>query len=178
MTNRTRLTVVIGPSGSGKSSHVERLLAVTDAELVRTNTTRPQRHEDENDTHIFISEDEFAERETTGYFVGTGSMGGYNYGLPHLPETDKQLIVMLRAPFVPTMKQYQPDAAVIQIEASVDTLIERLEKRNDTVRADAKRLEQEIILGRALASYVVSTDDTPDASFERFLAIWHDIHSH
>lgn len=177
MTDHDTLTVIIGPSGAGKSTHVAELLRHTDAQLVRTETDRPQRGQDDNDTHIFISTDEFIKKRDTNYYLGHGSMLGYNYGLPHLPDTPQPKIVLLRAPFVPEVWRHRPDARVIQIEAPVDVLSQRLAGRGDHVRIDPERLQLEIAMGHKLAQYIISTDIPFDQSYAEFTRIWSIIQS-
>ena len=172
-----RLTVIIGPSGAGKSIHVQRLLQEHPAELVRTYTDRPRRGADDDDTHIFVTRDALEAMKQADQLLGSGTMLGYQYGLPRFSLEGDPKVVLLRAPFVPAVKEQQPNAAIIQFEAAVPTLMERLHARGDAARADAESLAKEIALGRKLASYVISTELPFEQSYKEFERAWHDIHS-
>lgn len=172
MINHDTLTVVIGPSGAGKSTHIAELLLHTDAQLVRTETDRHRRSSSDDDTHIFITTEEYNRKLATGAYLGHGSMLGYNYGLPHLPKTPQPKIILLRAPFIPEVLRQRPDARVIQFEALVPELVERLESRGDYDRIDPARLELEIAMGRKLTSHIVSTSVPFDESYAQFTRLW------
>lgn len=175
MTHLDKLTVIIGPSGAGKSTHVAELLRYADTELVRTETDRPRRGPDDDDTHTFVTTDEFTTKRDTNYYLGHGAMGGFNYGLPHLPQTDTSKVILLRAPFIPEVWRHRPDARVIQFEASTDTLVQRLETRGDHARIDPKLLAAETAMGRKLTSYIISTDVPFSQSYAAFVELWNKI---
>lgn len=163
--------IIIGPSGAGKSTLTHRLLDETGSQLVRTVTTRPARGNDDL-SHTFVDEPTFAAMEQRGEFLGSDTVFGHHYGLPKLPTTGRPIVVLLRAPFVGTFRSQYPGTLVVQIEAPVPILLERLEARGDVNRADPAILEAEIIAGRQLADAVVSTEKPIDQSFADLLAFW------
>lgn len=175
MNHLDKLTVIIGPSGAGKSTHVAELLRHADVQLVRTETDRPRRGPGDDDTHIFVTTDEFITKRDTNYYLGHGAMGGFNYGLPHLPETDTSKVILLRAPFIPEVWRHRPDTRVIQFEAATDTLVQRLEARGDHARIDPKLLSIETAMGKKLTNYVISTDMPFDQSYAAFTELWNKI---
>lgn len=175
MEHRDTLTVIIGASGTGKSTHVAELLRHTNAELVRTETDRPRRGANDDDTHRFISTEEFLKKRDTDYYLGKGAMHGFNYGLPHLPDTPTPKLVLLRAPFVPAVWHQRPDAKVIQFEASTPTIIDRLKARGDHSRIDPAQLELEAAMGRKFTSYIISTDVPFDQSYRQFEQLWREL---
>ncbi|MGB4762242.1 MAG: AAA family ATPase [Candidatus Saccharimonas sp.] len=172
MKHRDTLTVVIGPSGAGKSTAITELVRRTNAERIRTETTRPRRDANDDDTHIFVSDTEFHTKVENGYYLGHGEMSGYSYGLPLLPDTDTPKIVPLRAPFIPEVLKYRPDAHIVQFEASVSTLVARLEERGDHDRANPEKLALEIAIGRKFTNYIVSTDMPFEQSYALFQQYW------
>jgi guanylate kinase len=78
------LLVVSGPSGVGKGTLVERLLAVrSKCALSISATTRPRRpHETDGVQYYFLSRDEFERRRGAGYFLETAEVHGHLYGTP------------------------------------------------------------------------------------------------
>ena len=176
MKNYHRTTVIIGPSGAGKSTLVQRLVEQTGAELVRTYTDRARRGANDDDTHIFVDTAEMERMKRANLFRGDGPMGGAHYGLPYFSNEGAPKIALLRAPFVPTVLTIQPDAAIVQVEAPVDILIARLTTRGDEKRTDVSRLQKEILFGRTVAHYVISTDQPIDDSYDELLRAWNEIH--
>ena len=175
MEQHAPLIVLIGPSGSGKSTHLRELALRYSFILLPTETDRPQRAAEDTVTHTFISTDEIMQKIDSGQYLGHGSMHGYHYGLPPIPETVLPVVVPLRALFIPAVWQHRPDAKVIQFEASPETLIERLHARGDSDRADPKQLALETAMGRKFTSLVISTDQPFEASFAEFERIWRDV---
>lgn len=164
--------IIIGPSGAGKSTLVHRLLDETGSQLVRTVTTRPARGDDDL-SHTFVDESTFFGMKERDEFLGSDTVFGHHYGLPKLPETDQSVVVLLRAPFVGTFRSQYPEALVVQIEAPVPTLLERLEVRGDINRADPAILEAEIMAGRQLADAVILTEISANQSFDDLITFWH-----
>lgn len=158
--------VVIGPSGAGKSTLVKKLVEQDVAVLHPTVTTRPRRGSDDT-THVFVSIDEFKQLQKSNRLIGASKMFGHWYALPELADsTLLPTIVLLRAVFVDEFRRYYPDAIVVQVEASVETLQDRLKRRGDLKRADPDQLRQEIEYGRTLADHVVDTTNSPQEAME------------
>lgn len=163
------IIVIIGPSGAGKSSLVDHYLASQpQAILHKTLTTRPIR--DSNDSsHKFVAEHEFDRLEKSDGFLYATNVYGYRYGLPPLPDdADDTIFLMLRQQFVKTFQAKYPDARVIQIEAPIKTLIERLSQRGDTARLDEQSLAQEITVGRSISDVIITTDKSFEDSYLEF----------
>lgn len=173
-----RTTVIIGPSGAGKSTQVKELLSTTpDAELIRTLTDRPRRGPNDDDTHIFTTSEELEHMEQRGQLLRRVPAMGHNYGLQPFSNYGTKKILLLRALFVPDVVRALPDTAVIQFEAPVEVLMERLKKRGDADRADPELLQKEMLLGQTVAHYTISTNRPRDEVSSEFHAIWHEIHN-
>src|SRR5688572_13657270 len=82
-----RIVVLSGPSGTGKTTIVRRLIESQPVLLIKavTATTRPPRHneKDGRDYH-FLPADEFARQRTAGRFLETAEVFGTGtwYGTP------------------------------------------------------------------------------------------------
>jgi len=77
--------VLSGPSGTGKTTIVERLLHQAPVKLIKciSATTRPCRvGEKHGEAYYFLSPDEFARRKAAGEFLETAEVfgAGYWYG--------------------------------------------------------------------------------------------------
>jgi len=83
MVGDSRLVVVSGPSGAGKTTVVDRLLARKGFERVVTATTRPPRpREKPGVDYHFLSEQEFEAWTKQGRFLEWATVHGRNYGTP------------------------------------------------------------------------------------------------
>jgi len=76
------VVVLSGPSGVGKSSFVEQLLAADlNLEYSVSATTRPRRpHETDGREYLFLSREEFQRRIDAGEFVEWAEVHGEQYG--------------------------------------------------------------------------------------------------
>jgi guanylate kinase len=152
--------VIIGPSGSGKSSAVQELVRRGAVEVTPSWTTRPPRHGETAETveHVFVSDKVFDESVGRGEFLEVVQMFGlpYRYGLPTVrkPAGGKVPLIMLRAPLVPLLPKHFPTHVIYQIEDSEDRVMERLKNRREKGEEQGTRatdFEKEIALGRERA---------------------------
>ncbi len=82
-----RLIIVSGPSGSGKSSLVERLLEQADGKLIESisaTTRSPRPGEVDGRDYFFLTSDEFERRRAAGDFLECAEVfgAGHWYGTP------------------------------------------------------------------------------------------------
>lgn len=77
---KNQVFVLIGPSASGKTSLMERLIADGFANRIRSYTTRNRREKETKDAYHFVSRSEFHRMEETGAFFETTSYAGERYG--------------------------------------------------------------------------------------------------
>ena len=162
------LVVVIGPSGSGKSSVVRHLARQGIVRVHPTWTTRPRRPDEQRGSleHRFVSEEDFDAAAGAGTFLDTVRLFGlpHRYGLPPIVRsTDGRVdVVMLRAPLLDRFARAVPDPRfVVQIEAPVADLEARLRRRGGSPEELRLRLEdnvRELRTGRRLADRVFTTD--------------------
>jgi guanylate kinase len=154
------VVVLIGPSGSGKSSVAKELCDTHGFHLVKTLTTRPQRDEHDID-QTFIDHETFTNMREAKAFFGTLESFGHEYGLPKF-SLDTPTVLLLRAPAVQEFLKGFPSAQVIEIDAPLTVLEERLVARGSFDRLDPDFLEKEMALGRQLANHTVdSSQYTP-----------------
>ena len=91
-----KLFVVSGPSGVGKTTIVrqaiERLSKDYDIERIVTYTSRPPREgEEPGQDYIFISSDEFKQKQQDRFFLETNEYENHSYGSPMPSTQDMEL---------------------------------------------------------------------------------------
>ena len=82
MNNLGRLVIISGPSGSGKSTVVKRLLSESELPLILSisATTRPPRDGEENGReYLFLSDEEFQTKRSSGEFLECKEVFGRGY---------------------------------------------------------------------------------------------------
>jgi guanylate kinase len=168
----SKILVVIGPSGVGKSTLFAPLRQEGLVRLVPTWTTRKSRHYEDpaKADHIFIDDDEFTARERAGFFLETVQLFGLEarYGLPREALEDDGCsirVLMLRAMLLQRLPHYFPAHIVYQIEAPrarvEDHLRARIERDGD-IGSRLAGFEDELQLGRRLAHRIVENSETPE----------------
>jgi guanylate kinase len=153
------LLVFIGPSATGKSSVVRRLVDRGVIAVHPTWTTRPRRPDEITGSveHHFVSEAEFLRRRADGFFLHSLQLFGmpYWYGLPTIEWTEGSVdAVMLRAPLVPILRAVYPDLVIYQIDAPRVVVESRLVSRGcAAIERDARLAdnEHERLVGRHIA---------------------------
>jgi guanylate kinase len=173
----SRILVVIGPSGVGKSTVFAPLRREGVVRLVPTWTTRRPRHyEDPSDAdHVFVDDREFAARERDGFFLETVQLFGLEarYGLPReaLEDDGRSIrMLMLRAMLLKKLPDYFPAHLVYQVEAPrarVEAhLRARLEHDGD-IGSRLASFDEESQSGRRLAHRVIDNSDDPERATAR-----------
>lgn len=147
--------VIIGPSGAGKSSIVKLLCDHYGFHLIKTVTTRPQRDAFDTD-HEFITPEIFKSMQENNEFFGILEVFGAQYGLPKFNPSDKT-VLLLRAPAIPEFLTRFSTALIIEIDAPLPVLKQRLNQRGTLERFEPDTLSKEIALGTSLAHITYDT---------------------
>lgn len=163
------IVALIGPSGAGKSTLVDYYIKHhPDARLHKSITTRPVRG-DGDTSHRFVSDEEFDRLAAAGELIKPVEAFGHRYAITKIPEYEGVTFVLLRYQFAQEFKQLYTEAKVIQIEAAVEILLERIASRGDTVRADADAMQAEIIAGHKLTDRIIDSGQKFEISYSRLL---------
>lgn len=140
-----RLVVVSGPSGVGKSSIVDAVMARTNAVFSVSATTRQARPgEIDGEDYHFVTRAEFEGLRDQGDILEWAEYGGHLYGTPKssvLPLLDEGVDVILdiENEGAKQIKRAYPDAILIFIAPpSLSELSRRLFGRGDTNDHDAR----------------------------------------
>lgn len=78
MNDKHTVILVVGRTGSGKSSLIKRLSERTELKVLQSYTTRPKRSEMDND-HIFVSVEEYLKAKENGEIAIDGEIAGNYY---------------------------------------------------------------------------------------------------
>lgn len=180
-TRKGMLIIVSGPSGTGKGTLCERLLA-WDPNIVfsiSATTRAPRDNEKEGVHYSFITEEEFDQLLQTGNLLEHATVHDHRYGTPRPPveaALEKGLDVLLDVDSqgaMSVMKQMPHCVSIFIMPPSFDSLRLRLRTRNtDDADEIAKRLRN----ARAeIARYVhydyALINDDLESAFKRLLCI-------
>jgi guanylate kinase len=149
-----RLIVISGPSGTGKTTLVERVFELGCGPLVRSisaTTRRPRPGEIDGVHYHFVSQEEFASRRARGEFLECHEVygKGYWYGTlrsevaPSLAE-GKWVVLEIDVQGMQAVVRQFPEAMTIFVRpATMEELERRLrERRTETEEVIRRRLEE------------------------------------
>lgn len=165
-----RLIVISGPSGVGKTSIVEAVLARTPTLFSVSATTRqPRCNEIDGIDYHFVDRDTFQEKLSNGEILESAQYGGNLYGTPRssvepILDAGMNVILDIENEGAKQIRADYRDALLIFIAPpDIETLSERLEGRGDTARRDIeKRLAvaaQQMAEARLVYDHVIVNDD-------------------
>lgn len=188
---RALLVVVSAPSGAGKTTLCDRLLAAREdmAYSVSCTTRQPRGRERDGEDYIFLKTDEFQQRVDAGLFLEYAEVHGFMYGT--LRETveralgnSKSLLMDIDVQGAAQIREKAmsaPDGDIIKdgfvdifiTPPSLQSLRERLESRSeDSPEVIAKRLknaEGEMQRAGEYAHTVINDD--LDVAFAELVAV-------
>jgi guanylate kinase len=159
--------LLIGPSGTGKTSVVTELVRRNLIAVTPTWTTRPRRPDEDGGcpNHHFVTEAEFSAREAAGLFLGTVELFGlpYRYGLPPLEVSigGRVPAVVARASVVGAIAAHHSRHVIWQVEAPARRVRAAMVARRSSgaeIHARLRDLDAELAAGRALADRVFVND--------------------
>lgn len=168
--NKGLLVVLSGPSGSGKDTILERLLAI-DKNIVKSvsATTRPSRIGETNGKdYFFISEQDFCNAISDEKLLEYTNYCGNYYGtlknlVEDLQNNQKDVILKIEVDGAKQIKEKCPDSLRIFIlPPSMETLKDRLSNRGtETAESLEKRLNRarDEIKFSSEYDYIVVNDD-------------------
>jgi guanylate kinase len=175
------LFVLSGPSGAGKGTLVDRLIAARpECTFAISSTTRPRRStETDGLQYEFVTREEFERRKAAGYFLETAEVHGHFYGTPSRfvddnIHTGRVVVLDVDVQGGASVRRARPDAVSVFIyPPSIDALRQRLLKRGtdapDVVERRLGNAPGELAEYRHY-DYLVMNDDL-ETAVSRLLAI-------
>jgi guanylate kinase len=172
------LIVVSAPSGTGKTSLTNRLIALRPQFLESISlTTRPQRMGEINGTHYhFVSADQFAKFELAGRMLETAEVHGFRYGssldeLERIRAAGKQPVLVIDVQGWISIRKKIPDAvSIMLLPPSIASLWDRMQRRGtDNHETRIRRLRgarHELTLAKEYQFFVIN--DQFDAAYSEF----------
>lgn len=172
-----RLIVISGPSGVGKSSIVDAVLARSDALFSVSATTRTARSDEvEGIDYTFVTREGFNALLSGGEILEWAEYGGNLYGTPReaalpLVAAGHDVILDIENEGAKQIRETFPEALMIFVSPpSLESLAKRLASRGDTSDADMNvRLgvaEGQMAEADELYDHVVINDNLVDAIVE------------
>lgn len=139
-----KITLIVGRSGTGKSTLEKKLIELYDLKTIESYTTRPKRKPDEKG-HIFITEDQYPNYTDK---IATTEINGYHYFATKKQLDESDLYVIDPNGLNELVKNYPEQTFnLIYIKLSQSEHKKRLEKRqkesNETSDLQTKRLTSE-----------------------------------
>jgi guanylate kinase len=172
-----RLYVISGPSGTGKSTVIRRLLEVRPHLVFSVScTTRPPRPgEVDGRDYRFVSEREFAKLVEDGAFLEWAEVFGHRYGtllgpIADAVEGDRDVVMEIDVQGAASVRQRDMAAILIfLLPPSMDELTRRLAARRTETGAQRERrlaAAQQEMAQAAWFDHVVVNDDVDRAARE------------
>lgn len=144
---RGKLIYLVGPSGSGKDSLLEGIKKNKQENLyvARRFITRPT--DDKNETHIAITQEKFNAYVNQNFFSMYWLANGLSYGISQsihfVREEGCNVIVNGSREYVAKLLTKYPEAIVVNIKVSLETLKQRLtERQRETSEQISHRLQR------------------------------------
>jgi guanylate kinase len=176
--NRGHLFVVSGPSGTGKSTLIERFLGDDrQSRFSVSYTTRQRRpHEVDGRNYYFVDTATFERMIDEGRLLEWESVHGYFYGTPKAEVSEPlcagiDVLLDIDVKGALRVKEKCENAVLIFVDtSSVEELIRRLTARGEKeIEKRISRVREEVSK-KGLFTYVVINDNL-DTSYEEFKSI-------
>lgn len=159
-----KLILIVGESGTGKDTIIQEICKRYGYKQILSYTTRPKRYPSEN-THIFVSEEEFWELMQSEKFIGYTKFDKYEYGatLQQGLSCDFYVVDMAGVRFL-KHKCNELEAITVYIHIDEETRKERMRQRGDTEQMINDRIKNDRIMFQGLEyDYKVVNNDLEQA---------------
>lgn len=174
--NRGKLIVLSGPSGTGKSTVVERLMKLQELHFSVSATTRqPRPGEIDGTDYYFVTQERFREMINDGELLEYATYVGNSYGTPKRPIQEqlaqgRNILLDVEVQGAMQVRQTMPEAILVFLAPpDLETLRQRLEGRDtdsqEKIEARLLRAEEELLYASQY-DYIVINEDADEAAVE------------
>lgn len=157
--------VFIGTSGVGKTTIAKELEKQSVVTFNKSHTTRQKRYDDDDD-HIYVTEEEFGQLEQSGYFMDVVDPfnNGDKYGYAPVYCTEGTVpLILVRALILPLLDKHFSKYICYQIEAPDSRISLVMNQRGEPDYSNRMKIQQlEVEKGREIASRVFVNEDLID----------------
>lgn len=159
------MLILVGPSASGKTQIVQKLISEYQMKKLVTYTSRPLRcgEVDGKDYH-FISKNEFIEKIENDFFIEYVIYNNNYYGTSRSDLALNKVVILEPTGLKHYIKEKNKDFVVIFLETSLDILKKRMVNRGDSLEDINHRLTNDTTLFNRLiknmADLVVDTTNS------------------
>jgi guanylate kinase len=166
------LLLVCGPSGAGKNTIVERLVAERDDVTfsVSATTRTPRDGERDGVDYLFVTDDDFDTLVADGGVLEWATYAGHRYGTPAGPvvaalAAGRHVVAIVELSGAEQIRALHPEAKVVFLTVPFAELARRLAARGDAADDVVRRLSvahAELAFGPSRADVTI---DASDATF-------------
>lgn len=159
------MLVIIGPSASGKTQIVNKLIEKYNMKKMVTYTTRPMRSLEQNgiDYH-FISVEDFKQKIEDGFFLEYVCYNNNYYGTSKSSIADDKVVILESEGLKTYIKEAKEQIKIVFVRCSKEIRRLRMTSRGDSIESIKKRLlnddnvfSEEI---KNLADFVIDTSNS------------------
>lgn len=177
------ICILIGSSGSGKSSIAMKLIENHGYREVKTCTTRDRREGEPEDAYYFMTDAEFANNIAAGAFAEYDVYGNHYYGiLKSELETEEKLVCVITPNGADAIMKVFPDAFIVQVGASMKTSVMRaINREKELTPGIMDAISKRAILDYWLFEnpyYDFKVENEDGASLDEIAAKIADVHEH
>ena len=146
-----KILLLVGKSGTGKTTIANRLVKKYGFKQVLSYTTRPPRYRQETG-HLFVNDENFKKLDLVAYTL----FNGYHYGATQQQVEDCDVYVIDRDGVIEFHNKYTGDKKVMSvlITADDDVLMNRMRKRGDEEHEIEKRMANDYDMFNGVENYV------------------------
>ncbi len=159
------MLVIVGPSASGKTQIVTKLIEQYNMKKMVTYTTRAMRVGEVNGIdYNFISLDDFKEKQKQGFFLETVCYNNNYYGTAKNSLTNDKVVILESEGLKTYIKEARDQIKIVFIRCSKEIRRVRMAIRGDNPESIKKRLESDDLHFnddiKKLADFVVDSSNS------------------
>lgn len=138
------MLIIVGPSASGKTELVKKLVQISNLKKIVTYTTRPMRYEEKNGIdYNFVTTDEFKEKLNNNFFFEYVSYNDNYYGTGINDITDDKVVILEPTGLKHYIDKMRDKIKICYLECSEEKRYMRMISRKDEPSIIQKRIKND-----------------------------------